>query len=379
MKILMVVPFYPRQSHPYAGIFLHTQVKNITKLGGVDIDIVFFKQYVPKFIARLKPKWREIESIPSDYIFDGVSVKTYNVISLPKNTSHWIACIYMRRIIRSIIEKGGHQIVHAHFAYPYGLAAALAGKQCRVPVILTCHGSDINTLPKKAFDAKLGVRLALTTADRVIAVSHALSKAAISIAHRPIDVVYNGVDPSNFTGTERLERIIYVGNLIKTKGVRDLIAAFKKSRATNLVLIGDGEEREFIEDQAKLLPSSKSITLLGKLDNVAVRKEIAMSQILVLPSYSEGLPTVVMEAMMEGVPVIATNVGGTPEIALHNKNAILIMPGEIEELTMAIDELLSDTGLRKRFADKSLRFAQKHLNSRSAAQSILDIYRGVLQ
>ncbi|GBF06708.1 glycosyl transferase [Deinococcus aerius] len=353
-------------------------MKRLIEVGEITNDVLFFKQYVPKFIARYNPRWQEIESLPHEYIFDGIKVETREIISLPKNSSHWMACLQMRSIIRSKIRQNNYNIIHAHFAYPYGLAAALAGKDCGVPVVITCHGSDINTLPKRTIDAQIGVRLALTTSDKVITVSRALSESVKSIVSRSVEVIYNGVDPS-VVNVEKLERIIYVGNLIKTKGIRDLITAFKKSNATNLVLVGDGEEREFIETQAKLLPAGKSIVLLGKLENMVVRKEIAMSQILILPSYSEGLPTVIMEAMMEGVPVVSTNVGGIPEIAHHNQNALLVGVGNSDELAMAINRLLEDIELREEFSDRSLRYAERNLNSVEAAKSILNIYRSLLK
>ena len=146
-------------------------------------------------------------------------------------------------------------------------------------------------------------------------------------------------------------RIICVGRLSPEKGQIGLLEAFAAVQAqgidAELVLVGDGPERSCIEKRIHQLGLGLGITLKGRLDEETTLLEIASSDLLVLPSFMEGLPIVLMEAMALGVPVVATRVAGIPELIMDEKEGLLFRPADWCDLAQKITRLLRDEPLRR--------------------------------
>ena len=122
--------------------------------------------------------------------------------------------------------------------------------------------------------------------------------------------------------------IIFVGALRPVKGVRYLIEAMKviidENRTTKLFIIGDGVERESLERLVEKLGLGDHVNFIGKVPNERVPEYMIASDVFVLPSLSEGFPVTILEAMASGLPIVATNVGGLPEIIKENENGFLV-------------------------------------------------------
>jgi glycosyltransferase involved in cell wall biosynthesis len=240
----------------------------------------------------------------------------------------------------------------------------------------------------------------LLNADQIISVSHALKTAAEGIAtglSGKIKVVYNGCDLDNFTYNkkERQRRraelgiseqgraIIFIGNLIKTKGIYDLIAAFIKLSSThhnlNLIIIGNGPEYSTIKNIiSSSNHSEKKIHLLGNKPHNEVSHWLSASDIFVLPTYYEGLPNAVLEAMACGLPVIATKVGGIPEVIEEGRNGILIDKKDVESLIRAIVYLLKNQALAKNMGTQGRKMFESRFSWQKNAQKVIEIYKEVL-
>ena len=161
-------------------------------------------------------------------------------------------------------------------------------------------------------------------------------------------LIYNGIEISRFKQqlpyiTNEIS-IIYVGRLIYAKGIQDLIEAFNQCGChypgIRLIIIGDGNYRQQLEYRAIQSRFANHIKFLGELDNAHVMSVLVMSDIFVNPSYSEGLPTSVIEAASVGLPVIATDVGGTNEIIEQSKTGLLVQPHDISMLTNNIMQVI---------------------------------------
>jgi L-malate glycosyltransferase len=180
-----------------------------------------------------------------------------------------------------------------------------------------------------------------------------------------IRVIRNGVDLARFTNVrpdrQRLfpqlgadsQLIVVVANMnVKTKGHTDLIHAAaevsRKFRDSKFLLVGDGVERTHLEAMTSELGLSKTVLFLGCRNDVP--DLLACCDLFVLPSWAEGLPNSVLEAMAVGVPLVATGVGGTPEIIDDGVSGLLVPPRDSHALAMAIMQLLGDKGLAKRLA-----------------------------
>lgn len=236
-------------------------------------------------------------------------------------------------------------IIHAHYALPQGFLGLLLKYFKSKPLIITVHGSDITLLSKNLLAGQV-MRFVLKRADRVIAVSNFLKGEVekMGVPQERIDVIYGGVtlseDSEPFEPDGRV--VTFIGSLVPQKGVDVLIAAFKKieTENTNLIIVGDGPERRRLEAMAK-----GNIQFLGR--RKGIKNVLEKSEVLVLPSKEEGFGLVLLEAMAAGVPVVAANVGGIPEIVADGQSGILVERENIEQLAEAIDRVLQAEELRK--------------------------------
>lgn len=222
--------------------------------------------------------------------------------------------------------------VLAAWAYPDAVAASKLAKQLKCPLITNVLGSDINYLSS---DPRFNQQIkgALRYSSRVIAVSRALADRVtmLGVDPRQISVQHNGVDGNVFTIKDRIQlrdaldipafetTIGYVGRLSKEKGVDILIDAAGYLRCClgrpfSVVIVGDGPCMADLRRQVTALGLEDTIKFIGTVPHSSIPNWIGAFDLLCLPSRTEGCPNVVLEAMASGVPVVATRVGGLPEL-----------------------------------------------------------------
>lgn len=156
-------------------------------------------------------------------------------------------------------------------------------------------------------------------------------------------------------------RVIYVGRLIEAKGVQDLIRVCNGAWNTHdfkLAIVGDGPYRLALEDMVRL-SCRQHVTFTGELPRSGVFRELRQSDIFVNPSYSEGLPTSVQEAMIVGLPIIATDVGGTREAITHGVSGLLYPPRNVDLLSIHLSALIDTPMLRQMLGQNAKRDAAK--------------------
>ena len=175
--------------------------------------------------------------------------------------------------------------------------------------------------------------------------------------------------------------VLSVGRLSREKGHLDLIEAVGKldlgKRPFRLVIVGDGPERGLIQKHAKKLGVDSIVVLAGQQNDVT--PYYTMADLLVLPSHSEGSPLVLLEAMAAGLPIVATNVGGVPEISVHGETALLVDRGRPAALADAMGRLLEDEQLRKQFGETARTIALKYFSLESYCENIVKLYCQLLQ
>lgn len=200
-------------------------------------------------------------------------------------------------------------------------------------------------------------RWIISRSDRLIAVSSAVAEHARSLGARPdrIDVIPNGVDLDLFKPAERPRsgppRILFVGRLVSNKGpellVRAAPAVLEKHPDAEFVICGDGPMRQSLELEANRLNVARAFRFPGVIRNVP--EVMRDSTVLVRPSTLEGMPLTVLEAMGCGLPVIATRVGGTPELVKHGANGFLFEPGDVDGLIGHLLALLGNPRMASEF------------------------------
>ena len=224
--------------------------------------------------------------------------------------------------------------VIASWAYAEGVCAAFFKGLVGNKLIIESLGSDINALMTKPLH-KRQMKWAFKKATFVTAKSQALVTAIHSHTSRVnAEVVYNGVDFESFTlrsspvFTSAEIKLVFIGSVIKTKGIFELIdaiALLKKQNCTiNLNLLGAGAQMKDLEERISQLGVADSVNLVGPIPHDSLMNFIHDSDALILPSYREGVPNVVMESLSTGTPVIVTKVGGIPEVVQENTNGVFI-------------------------------------------------------
>jgi glycosyltransferase involved in cell wall biosynthesis len=174
---------------------------------------------------------------------------------------------------------------------------------------------------------------------------------------RKLCVIPNGISPVDAQYCDG-DAVLFVGRLTKAKGVHVLLEAMRRCPDEFLIVVGDGPERRALERSARHLAN---VAFTGMVGHVKVDEYLARARVLVLPSFQEGQPNVVMEAMARGIPVIASRVGGVPDLVRHGDTGFLIEPGDIGAIAYYIRALAADAGLRARLAVNCRREMQHYL------------------
>lgn len=240
-------------------------------------------------------------------------------------------------------------------------------------------------------------RWSLPKADRVVTVCDAFRQKLVKLGvpRDRIHVQHNSIRPGAAVSPEQTqllrrkldlkhdERIILaVGRLSKEKAQIDLLRAFKNLSeqhleiAARLVVVGDGPERETLEATAASLGLSDRVIFAGQVNNVEVYFRAA--DVLVNPSHSEGSPYVLLEAMAAGLPIVATAVGGVPEMVENNKTALLVPDNDSQAMADAIARLLSDKNFAAQLSDNAGALISSRFSPETYVQSLAEVYRAVI-
>lgn len=286
-----------------------------------------------------------------------------------------------RKELRRIVEEFSPNIIHVHGAHELVyISKRIAPK---IPVIFTCHGYD-TSLP--FIDYKISASINKRWGDKVIAVSN-YERERLFQAGLPADkivLIYNGVAEV----TERKELPVKIdgtivgtaARLTKSKGIRYLIEAFSylynKYRDLNLVIIGDGEERKNLEELAKRLNINDRVFFLGALPNA--RLYFSNFHIFVLPTLSEALGIVLLEAISQKVPVITTAVGGIPEIIKDEENGLLVSPKDSLEIAKAIERLINNRELMEKLGEAGYKRYKKEFTLENMTINTKETYEYLL-
>lgn len=242
--------------------------------------------------------------------------------------------------------------LHNHIAKSSCTVAMLASEISGIPYSFTLHGPDIFFAPEHwRLDEKIA------RARFVACISEfCRSQAMLWSAQRhwgKLRIVHCGVEPERYRAGERDgTQLMFVGRLSAVKGVPVLLEAFAQARAARpdlqLTLVGDGPDRAALEAEAAGRGLTEAVSFTGYRSQAEVAGMLAQHDVLVLPSFAEGVPVVLMEAAAAAMPVIATAVGGVGELVRHDDTGLMVPPGDSAALSAAILRLMGDAEARAR-------------------------------
>lgn len=296
--------------------------------------------------------------------------------------------------IASISERYVLDILHVHYAIPHATSAYLAkqilGKKKPV-VITTLHGTDITLVGRDPAYNKI-VKVSIEQSDGVTAVSEDLRKQTNEYFHieKPIEVIYNCFIPKNdlikkkplrdtfVSNNEKL--LVHSSNFRSVKRPEDVLYIFLKVREEipcKLLFLGSGAGIEGVRQLVHDHHVEESVFFLG--ENREVDPYIASADVLLLPSSQESFGLVALEAMAYGVPVVASNIGGIPEVVLHGKCGFLAPPGAINQMATYIIELLSNSEMYNEISSSGIERAQKEFSASKILPQYVSYYNRILK
>jgi len=392
MKLLVVSPHY----HTFVKDLVEAQSKYLD-----EINVFVHHNYLSE-LARYLPfsYFRHVEKFSKKSLVD--------LTETPENGRvHVISTLYfipdgrnfglgdkLANLFKKYIETNNIEfdLIHAHFTWPSGYAGAKLKERFGVPLVITAHGYDVYDVPfrcKSWFDK---IKFALDSADHIITVSKSnfqvlTEKLDVSIGK--LSVISNGFDSKLFRPMDKFEArlklgipqdkkvLLNVANLVPVKGQKYLIESMKKIARVEdnvvLYIIGDGPLRKELETQIRRLNLEGTVRIVGARPHSEIPLWMNAADLFVLPSLSEGNPTVMFEALGVGLPFVGTTVGGVPEIITSEDYGLLCPPKDPECLAEKILIALEKDWDREKIRKYAERFTWD-----SIVKKVLGVYSEVL-
>lgn len=392
MRILTFTTLYPNAAQPYHGVFVEQRLRQLVNCGAVEPLVIAPVPWFPSGNG-IFGRYARYAAVPRTEIRHGIQIlhPRYPVISkIGMSMAPFLLAGAALRTVRTTLDGGSKfDLIDAHYFYPDGVAAALIGRQVTKPVVITARGSDINLIARYAWPRRLIV-WAARSASAVIAVSQALkdSLVGLGIPAEKVTVLRNGVDLGLFQPLDREAVrsrlgltglvLLSVGNLVKGKGHDTAIRAVARLREATLLVVGEGVEARALRSLADELGVSQRVRFIGGVQQAELATYYSAADVLLLPSMREGWPNVLLESMACGTPVVATNVGGVPEIVRTPEAGVLIEDRAPGTLVRGIETLLGrrpDRMATRRYAERfdwdSTTHGQLGLFRRSVSQGEL--------
>ncbi|HEU4388061.1 MAG TPA: N-acetyl-alpha-D-glucosaminyl L-malate synthase BshA, partial [Blastocatellia bacterium] len=333
------------------------------------------------------------EKLRAGIEFHAVEMLTYPLFEHPPYT------LALASKICEVATSRQLDLVHMHYAIPHAVSAYLAREMLRktryLPVVTTLHGTDITLVGRDPSYLPI-TRFGIEQSDAVTAISNYLRDATQEAfcVGCGVEVIYNFVDSDYYcrTPNEEIraelapkgERImLHVSTFRPIKRIGDCIEVLARMAATTagaalpvrLVMCGDGPERRDAEALAARLGVADSALFVGKQPQSKIKDYLSVADLLLLPSQSESFGLSALEAMACEVPVIATRVGGIPEVVNDGESGYLFEIGDIEGMAGAAKRILDDERERKRLGSAGRAIAVERFASEKIIPQYEDLYR----
>lgn len=395
VKVLVFSHLFPTPGRTTRAAFVVEQMLALRRLG-VQQAVVAPVPWAPPLLCRTR-RFQKHDGVPRTASVEGFAVTYPRSLVLPRaalfSAYGWGYYLSCRRIVERAIGQGGVDLIHAHTIMPDGFAAVLLGRELGLPVVCTAHGSDLKVYPARSRAAGWATGWALRRVDRIITVSEDLAQIAQALAGPlAVHVIPNGADETLFGLRSKSECrrrlglpqdkevVVYAGNLVKIKGVEFLLEAIAKLRRDTMLLcvLGDGELRTKLAALSARLGVSQQCQFLGARPHDELGFWFSAADCFVLPSLSEGFPTVLAEATMSGVPVVAAAVGGVPEVIENGRTGLLVPPGNSSALAEAIRAILDNAIPVREMVERAQIRARNELTWAANARKTLAVYQELL-
>lgn len=358
MKVLAVTKIFPNAAEPLSAPFNRQQFAALSKL--CELEVLATIPWFPG--AGLLARWSsagKVAKLPRRETIEGIAVRHPRTLFVPRVAHVTWGPLYAASLLPLVARyRGKVDVVLGSWAYPDGFAAVAFAEMLGVPAVVKLHGSDINVIAEMPGPKRL-LQWMLPRARRIVAVSAELGRKveALGVPRDQIALVGNGIDSDKFHPRDRAAArrrcglagdqptIVYVGNLKEEKGVLDLADAFLRLRqdhpelGARLVMVGGGAMRGALEQ--RLAGCGSAAVLAGPQPLEDVPHWMAAADVVALASWNEGTPNVLLEALACGRRVVATRVGGVPDVVTQALQGELVAARQVGELAAALGRALA--------------------------------------
>lgn len=296
---------------------------------------------------------------------------------LALHLAYWAEALILARWMAS----RGLRHLHVHFATPAASVALLLHHVTDVGFSLTVHGPDefydvsAYSLPEKLSAAQFAVAISFFARSQMMKLTPAVLWPRFEVARL-------GVDPAHFAPQARSAhgtfRILCVGRLVPAKGQRillDAVAALHaEGRSVALTLVGDGPDRAALESAVRSLGLDAVVRFTGAVNQDAIGELYANADVFALASFAEGIPVVLMEAMAQEIPCVATRINGIPELIEDGANGLLVAPSDTAALVAALARLMDSPELRTELGRAARHTVIERYNLASSADHLAALF-----
>lgn len=387
MKVLSVSTVYPNEREPGLGTFVQSRLSELARLADLKviapIPIIDYSKPLSKWIYRHPPTGRGETALYPRWLYP------------PGGTPLNVLCLSARLAppIAALRKAFPFQLIDAHFGYPEGVTAALLSTWFQVPFVVTLRGSEPQF--SRSVARRATIAWALRRAAAVLTVSNELARYAktLGIPEQRIHTIPNGVDTQTFGPRDRktsrdrfgidpeTKLIVSAGELIEAKGhhlaIRAVADLISRGRRAALLIAGgvarggrpfDAALRSMITE----LGVESSVKLLGAVNRSEMAELLSAADVFTLPSYGEGCPNVVCEALACGTPVVGSAVGAVPDI-VSSQFGIVVPPRDEKALTSALERAIVVEWDRRAIAK-----AGRSRTWSTVAQEIMSVFERVI-
>lgn len=332
IKILVLTSLYPNSIQTRHGVFVEERLRSLLSTGEITARVIAPVPWFP-FKHPSFGRYADFASIPTREVRHGIEILHPRYPIIPRigmTLGPTFMAMTVAPVIKQILAQGyDFDLIDAHYFYPDGVAAVKLARRFNKPIVITARGADVNRIPEFAIPRRQ-ILSAARQAAAIITVSRALKNSLVELGadQEKITSLRNGVDLDRFAPTDRNKARseindvgagrkhiwLAVGHLIERKGMRFAIEALIEASDVALLIAGTGPEEARLRSLAISCGVADRVHFLGHVEHDDLPMYFSAADVLVLPAGSEGMPNVVLEAMACGTAVIATAVGGIPEV-----------------------------------------------------------------
>ncbi|NIR49305.1 glycosyltransferase family 4 protein [candidate division KSB1 bacterium] len=368
MNLLVISQMFPCRRHPTSAIFFANLMKELAKRVR-SLTVVTPRAYIPKGLTKLNKRWSRWRLDPMVSTEKGIRIIRPYVFTIPGPAFTGLNSLFMnvglKRLLEDVTVKPDIDLILGYNMLPEGCSTVHLAKKFDLPSAFWAIGSDVHDFAQRNWLNYHLSRKCIEQADLILTESQELEFEVKKFSNRikQIKTFYKGIDLSYFRDhppkpvilqilnlKPGRRYLLFVGRLIRDKGIHELVQSFKnlaqRYADLDLILVGEEDEKSKLRAELEQAGLLQRVVFTGIISQQDVARYMNVAEMLVFPSWAEGLPNAVMEAMAAGLPVVASDVGGIPEIVVNGVSGLLVSPRNVAALTKAVDLMLQNEDLR---------------------------------